>query len=46
MDEKQTIRFRDLSGGLKIGIVTAYFIGILYILSFVVGFIIGLTEVI
>ena len=41
----EKIKFKDLSWGLKIPIVSAWIVGILYALSILVGFIAGMLEV-
>jgi hypothetical protein len=36
------IEFRDLSLPLKVGIVTSWIVGVLYIVLFLIGFILGI----
>ena len=43
MEEK--IRFRDLSTSLKIAVVSAWFVGMIWVLSFCIGVIMGIVEV-
>ena len=44
MNDKKT-RFKDLSWPLKIGIIAGWGIGIIYLLSVLIGFIMGAVEV-
>ena len=38
----ETIKYKNLSGWLKLAIVTSYVIGVFYAIAFLYGFIIGL----
>lgn len=44
--EKEKIRFKDLSGWLKTAVVVSFIMGVYMALAFVIGVIIGLTEVV
>jgi hypothetical protein len=42
--EKEKIRFKNLSGWLKFGIVGGWATMVVYITSFLIGFLIGMLE--
>jgi hypothetical protein len=44
--EKEKIKFKDLSGWLKTAVVISFIMGIYMALAFIVGVIIGITEVV